>query len=159
MLVLARAWAVQVVLCVLSLILQSCVTSCPHVGANAVGRVASHLAGRGHMRLQGPYFKSEAWGDAEVVPRRAWYGLETEGQAVARPKWIPSVLREGALQKRLGPCCKPQRGAKDTSSGIPCFSSTDANGGMLAGQPTLPPGQPPGLLSLRRCSVGEKPRF
>ena len=213
MLVLSRAWAVQVVLCGLLLILQSCMTSCPQVGANAVGRVASHLAGMGQMRVQGckseawgdgefrtrrawyglktescvsscphvgadavgrvashlagrgqlrlhwPYCMSEAWGDDGSRTRRAWYGLETDGAAVATPMWMPSVLRKGSLQKRLGPYGKPQlRGAKDTTSSIPYFSSNDANGVMLACHPARPPGQPPGCARLDSQPATAPPR-
>ena len=158
MLVLSRALAVRVALYGLLLILQSCVNSCPRVGASAVGR-ASHLAGRGQMRLQGPYCMSEAWGDGEVRTRRAWYGLETKGAAVPMLTWMPSVLREGSLQKKLGPYCKSQlRGAKDTTSSIPCFSSNEVKGVMLASHPARPPGQPQGGARLAGQPATAPPR-
>ena len=144
MLGLRGSLAGQVVLIGLAAILQSCGTSCPHVGATAGGRVSPHLSGGGQLRLQGlitdgPYCQPALRGGGEGKIHRSRSGIE-EDEAVSRPKRTPSVLREGSSQ--CMPNGNPPRvnkqmgGVIDTPSNPP---PTDANGTMLNAQPPLPP--------------------
>jgi len=148
----SRPWAAQVVLFGLAVILQSCVTSCPDVSASAVGgRVASHMAGGALLAVQGRNGLPVLRGGGNMKVHRSRSGLETEGEAVAMPKRTPSVLREGS-----SPCMPNGAGHEkfnqtdseldttDTTSNILPYLCSPDNGTMLAGQPPLPPVQPPG---------------